>query len=235
MKYVAALIGGMAAGAVIAALIVFYNPFAARGGLSPLDVSDRSQLFLTYSAVPDHAILLTNSGEQVIEPHPEKVMQLWEAPIRQTTATVRLIRDARRQPAGLGIKYSSLSERTNILNGDLLVDSVWHIFLPGQGSLFVAQTENYWDYARQIVVPARISAGDSWKGRWRGAITSGPGVLGTARVHGGSGRFRGLEAEALERLLAEAYSADRGPVAMTGELTIEFPPGAEALAAGAAD
>jgi hypothetical protein len=235
VKYVAALIGGIATGALVAVLFVFYNPFAMNDGLSPFAVSNRSQLSLNYSAVPDHAILVTNNGEEVVEPRPERVAQLWEAPIRQTTATVTLIRDARQQPVGLGIKYSSRSERTNILNGELLVDSVWHIFLPRQGSLLVAQTENYWDYVRRIVVPARLAGGDSWKGRWRGAITAGPGPLRTARVHGGSGRFRGLEAEGIETIFAEAYSAEHGPVAMDGSITIEFPPGAEALAAGMRD
>lgn len=235
MKYLAALIGGIATGAFVAVLFVFYNPFAIHGGLSPFAVSDRSQLSLSYSAVPDHAILLTNSGEEVVEPRPERVAQLWEAPIRQTTATVTLIRNARQEPVGLGIKYSSKSERTNILNGELLVDSVWHIFIPEQGSLLLAQTENYWDYVRSIVVPAKLAGGDSWKGKWRGAMTTGPGPLGTARVHGGSGRFRGLEAEGIETIIAEAYSAEHGPVAMDGRITIEFPPGAEALAAGTRD
>lgn len=231
MKYLAALIGGIATGALVAVLFVFYNPFAINKGLSPFAVGDRSQLFLNYSAVPDHAILLTNNGEEIVEPRPGRVAELWEAPIRQTTATVTLIRDARQQPVGLGIKYSSKSESTNILNGELLVDSVWHIFLPRQGSLLLAQTENYWDYVRRIVVPARLAGGDSWKGEWRGATTNGPGPLGTGRVHGGSGRFRGLEAEGIETIAASAYSAEHGPVAMDGRITIEFPPGAEALAA----
>lgn len=232
MKFLAALIGGIVTGALVAALFVFYNPFAIDDGLSPFAVSDRSQLQLNYSAVPDHAVLITNSGEEVVEPQPERVAELWEAPIRQTTVAVTLIRDARQQPVGLGVKYSSKSELTNILNGELLVDSVWHIFLPRQGSLLLAQTENYWDYVREIVIPARLAGGDSWKGQWRGATTAGPGPLGTARVHGGSGRFRGLEAEGIEAILAEAYSAEHGPVAMHGKITIEFPPGAEALAAG---
>jgi hypothetical protein len=235
VKYLAALTGGIVTGALVAVAFVFYNPFAVNDRLSPFAVSDRSQLHLNYSAVPDHAILITNSGDEVVEPRPERVAELWEAPISQTTATVALIRNARQQPVGLGIKYASRSERTNILNGELLVDSVWHIFLPRQGSMLLAQTENYFDYVRRIVVPARLAGGDSWKGQWRGSTTAGPGPLSTARVHGGSGRFRGLEAEGMETIVATAYSAEHGPVAMDGSITIEFPPGAEALAAGSFD
>ena len=131
--------------------------------------------------------------------------------------------DSRGQLAGLGVKFSSRSERTSILDGEALVDSVWHIYLPGRGSLVVAQTENYWDYIREIVVPARWSSGDNWRGTWRGNITAGPNALGTAQVFGGSGEFDGIVTEAVEALTAKAYSVERGPVAMQGELAIEIP------------
>ena len=42
-------------------------------------------------------------------------------------------------PAGLGIKFSSRSERTALLKGDAIVDSVWYVYLPGRGSLFIEQ------------------------------------------------------------------------------------------------
>ena len=99
----------------------------------------------------------------------------------------------------------------------------WHIVVPGQGSLFVEQQENYWSYMREIVIPAYWSAGDNWRGNWNGNITSGPGALGTARVVGGSGVFAGLEMEGVESLSAEAYSVEAGPVAIDGQLTIELP------------
>lgn len=131
--------------------------------------------------------------------------------------------DSRDQRVGIGIKFSSDSERTNVLNGQAIVDSVWHIYLPGRGSLFVEQSENYWGYLREIVVPAHWSSGDSWRGIWYGNITAGPGALGTARVTGGSGEFQGLATEGVESLAAKAYTVATGPVAMSGELVIEIP------------
>ena len=168
-------------------------------------------------------LVYTNDGESQVEPHPAKVLQLWEPTIRQSSTMATTLVDSRGQLAGLGIKFASHSEGTSILDSEALVDSVWHIYLPGRGSMFIAQTENYWDYIRDIVVPARWSSGDNWRGTWRGNITSGPNALGTAQVFGGSGEYDGVDTEAVEALNARAYSVEQGPVAMQGELSIEIP------------
>lgn len=223
MKYFVALLLGIAAGGAVALLLLYFNPFMAKIPLSPLAVSGQQQFSLNYSAVPKHAIAYTNDGESRIAPYPDTVLQLWEHPIRQTDVFVTRLLNARNEPAGIGIKFTSKSEDTRILNGEALADSVWYVFLPREGTLLVAQTENYWRYLRDIVVPAHWSSGNGWKGNWHGTMTSGPGALGTARVHGGSGRFRGIEAEAIETLTAKAYSRDDGPVAMNGQLIVELP------------
>ena len=233
MKYLIALVLGIAAGAGIAVALLYFNPFTSNASLSPLSISDGQQYILNYSAVPEDAIVYTNDGESQIDPHPEKVLQLWEPPIRQTEALITTLRDARGISAGLGIKFSSNSERTRILNGEALIDSTWYIYLPERGSLLVSQQENYWDYLRDVVVPARMSSGDNWKGNWHGRITNGPGPLGTARVHGGSGTFEGLEFEAIETLSAKAYSAEIGPVVLDGQLTIELQARSEETATAA--
>lgn len=223
IKYVIALVLGMAMGVLLLAIGLYYNPFHAHNKLSPISVTDNDVITLNYTAVASEALVYTNDGESQIDPHPAKVLQLWEPTIRQTSALVTTLTDSRGQLAGLGIKFASRSERTRILDGEALVDSVWHIYLPGRGSMFVAQTENFWDYIREIVVPARWSSGDNWRGTWRGNTTSGPGALGTGYAAGGSGEFRNIDTEAVEALTAKAYSVEHGPVAMQGELSIEIP------------
>ena len=223
MKYLIALVIGIAVGVAAFATLLYYNPLTSQNRLSPLSVSDNDMITLNYSAAALDALVYTNDGESQITPHPAKVLQLWEPPIRRTDAMATLLRDARNQVAGIGVKFSSDSESTRILNGEALVDSVWHIYLPGQGSLFVQQQENHWSYLRDIVVPAYWSSGDNWRGAWNGSITSGPGALGTARVTGGSGAFEGLGSDAVESLQARAYSVEQGPVAVQGVLSIEIP------------
>lgn len=223
MKYLIALILGLFSGAILFAAAMIYNPFIVDRGISPLAVTDSELITLKFSDVPSDAIAFTNDGDSVKKPYPEKVLQLWEAPIRQTSAMATVMRDARNQTAGIGVKFSSLSERTRLLKGEALVDSVWYVFLPQRGSLFVQQYENYWTFLRDVGFAAYRSGAKNWKGNWIGDLTAGPGALGTAPVVGGSGSLEGLKMLGVESLTAQAYSADDGPIAAEGRLLIEMP------------
>ena len=223
MKYLFGLVMGVIVGMMLAIVLLYYNPLAEEIPRSSLGVSSSDVIGLNFSATAKDSIAYTNDGESAAHPYPAKILQLWEAPIRRSDALVTLLSDDRGDISGIGIKFTSDSERTRLIRGEALVDSVWHIHLPGRGSLFVAQTENYWNYLREVVVPARWSSSDSWKGRWSGNITVGPGPLGTAKVAGGSGVFSEVDAEAVEVLSARAYSVTEGPVSMQGSLTIQLP------------
>jgi hypothetical protein len=122
----------------------------------------------------------------------------------------------------LGIKIASAGEGTRLLGGKVLINSVWYVYLPGRGSFFVGQTENYWDYLRDIVLPAYRSSAGIWKGIWTGNTTVGPGASGTAKVVGGSGEFDGLEMLGVESLSVQTWRVSGGPLAANGQLTIEL-------------
>lgn len=231
MRFLVVLVLGVLSGILMAAGLLYYNPLRTES-VSPLSVSQRAQINLNYSAVAADAIIYTNNGDALVEPQPKKISELWEEPIRQSEALVTEFYDARGNPAGFGIKFSSRSESTRLLNGEALVNSVWHVVLPTQGTMLVEQTENYWSYLRDIVVPAHLSAGDNWKGNWHGTMSVGPGALGMAAVFGGSGAFLGVDAEAIEMVSAKAYSADLGPVAVEGRLVIELPDPRTSVVAG---
>ncbi|MCG8371572.1 MAG: hypothetical protein MJA32_13815 [Proteobacteria bacterium] len=223
MKFLAALLAGLLLGAASFGAVLLYNPLTSDRGLSPLSVSDAELITLNFSAVPSESIVYTNDGESLHEPTPGKVLQLWEAPIRQTSAMVTVMRDGRNRVAGLGVKLSSKSESTHLLHGEAIVDSVWYLYLPEHGSLFLQQSENYWRFIRDVAFPAWRSSANSWRGNWLGDLTAGPGALGTAAVSGGSGRVAGLEMAGVESLLVRAFSADTGLVSADGRLIIEFP------------
>jgi len=232
MKYVVALLLGMVTGAVLFGLALIYNPLTANSGLSPLSVTDAEIIALSYSVVPSESIVYTNNGEALQAPHPPKVPQLWEAPVRQTGAMVAVMNGARGETAGIGVKLSSRSESSRLLSGDAIVDSVWYIYLPEQGGMFIGQTENYWEFLRQVAFPAWRSGSKTWRGTWAGDTTAGPGALGTAYAVGTSGRLRGLEMEAAESLSVQAFSSDTGFIAAEGRLLIALP---DATAAQPAD
>jgi len=222
VKYLIALVLGVLTGVAAALMLVIHNPTAGTKSLSPLSVSSQSLMQFRYTAVSERAIAFTNDGESATQPYPSKILQLWESTVRDTDVLISPLRDARDQLIGFGIKYSSDSEASNVLRGEALQHSVWHIVLPGRGSLFIEQSENYWNYITDVILPAHWSAADSWKGIWTGNMTSGPGALGLARVVGGAGEFSNRTAVAVESLTAEAYSTRRGPVAVDGVLLIEI-------------
>lgn len=223
MKYLISLIVGFLFGAVFATVGLYYNPFVAQQSVSPLAVSSGDTLNLGYTAVPTESVLYTNDGERSSSPFPEGVSELWEPTVRRSRVAVVELHNSRGLPVGVGVKFSSDSEATDVLNAEALVDSAWHIFIPARGSLFVGQRENYWTYLRDIVAKSRWASGGDWRGAWSGVMTSGPNAIGTGRVVGGSRDFANLEAEAVEALTASAYSSERGPVAMDGSLTISLP------------
>jgi hypothetical protein len=235
IRYAAGLLLGIVLGVVAAAALLYFNPLAARNPLSPLSVTSNNIMSLGYPGVPTDSIVYTNNGESRVQPHPEKVRELWEAPIRLTEVLVTVLADSRNNPTGIGIKYSSDSEDTRLINGEALVNSAWHIHLVERGSLFVEQTENYWNFLRKIVLPAYWSSSNHWKGVWNGNMTVGPGALGTAAVTGGTGEFAGLESEAVEAVHASAYSVTQGPVAMERRLTIDVTGNVELTASDIAD
>ncbi len=223
MKYLLSLIVGILVGVALFAVGVIYNPLNSQQLLSPLVVTDSQTVTLSYSGVAADAIVFTNNGESRIEPHPIKVQQLWEASIRKTSAQVMVLLDGRNQAAGIGIKIASASEETRLLAGIMQIDSVWYVYLPSRGSLFIEQSENYWYYVRDIVLPAYRSSAKTWSGFWLGNMTSGPGSLGTAIVTGGSGEFADMEMLAVESLMVRTWRVDDGPLAAEGRLIIELP------------
>ena len=223
MKYVVSLLLGLVVGAALFVAGLLYNPFIAARGLSPLSVTNAETITLSFANVPAESIAYTNDGESLHNPHPEKVLQLWEAPIRSTSAMATVMRDARSRVAGIGVKFSSDSESTRLLKGEAIVDSVWYVYLPEHGSLFIEQTENYFPLVREVAFPAWRSSASSWRGNWLGDLTVGPGALGTAAVTGGSGRVKGLRMDGVESMSVRAFSADVGLVSSEGRLIIARP------------
>jgi hypothetical protein len=223
MKYIVSLSGGMVIGIALFLLGLYYNPFVGNRGVSPLAVSDLDLVDLSYSLVPSESIVFTNDGESNVKTHPPRVLELWEPTLSKTRGLVTILANSRGEPAGIGVKFSSDSEETALIHGEALVNSVWHIYLPDRGTIFVDQTENYWPYVHDIVIPARLNSGDNWRGTWHGIMSTGPGALGTARVTGNTGVLSRIEAEAVESITARAYSANSGPVGMNGNLTIALP------------
>ena len=222
MKYVAALISGILVGIGMFLGLMYANPFAVGQTVSPLAVTNQPIINLEYSADETSLIFHTSRGREGAR-RPESAVELWEPTLRNSRAYVVHLADSRGRPAGVAVKFSTDSEKTHLLNSEIVVDSVWHAYLPERGTLFASQTEDYWSFLRDVVVQAKLDSAGTWRGAWTGVMTSGPNAIGTGRAIGGSGEFAELEGELVESLNAVAYSADAGPVALRGSLAIAWP------------
>lgn len=229
MKYIVALVIGMATGVAMVVALLYANPFAAAPAVSPLAVTDEPTLTLLYDAEPGATIFHSSTSNGSSRLQPAGAAELWENTLADSWIDVVELSNSRGQFAGIGIKFTTQSERTRLINAEALVDSAWHIYLPGRGSLLASQTENYWSYLRDIVVKARLDGAGNWRGAWNGIMTVGPNSIGTGRVTGTGGEFSGRAGEIVESLNAQAYSSQQGPVAMQGSLTIALPEAAAAL------
>ena len=224
MKYLLAFIGGIACGVALFVMLVYFNPLARRPAMSPLAVAGSGQMEFAFAAGTSELIAAIGVGPFSPATHPARVQQLWEPTVKDTTASVALLRNSRGQPAGLGIKFATVAQEPGILNGIYPVHSVWHVWLADRGGLLIDQTENRWSMLREIVLPAILDSADVWRGTYYGVLTNGPNSIGTGRVAGGSGSLAGLQGEAVEAINARAWSAESGPVTMEGRLTVAITP-----------
>lgn len=222
MKYIVGLLLGMITGAALFGAAIYWNPFVGHSSVSPLALSP-DMVELNFTAVPDKSIAWIGNGDSAWPSHPQKVQELWEPAIEDTVVLVTRFTDSRGEPAGFGVKFSTGAESARLMNGEVLVNSVWHLWLSGQGGLLIEQTENEWPWLRDIVIPAKWSTSDDWRGTWFGILTVGPGALGSGRVTAGSGALSGAVGEAVEARRASAWSAQSGPVAVDGSLTLVLP------------
>lgn len=117
IRYLLALLLGIAAGGAAFVALLYFNPFTSQDNLSPLSVGSNQVMNLAFSPVASESLVYTNNGERQIRPHPEKVLQLWEAAVRRSSAAATVLYDGRGRTAGIGIKISSDSEATRLLNG----------------------------------------------------------------------------------------------------------------------
>lgn len=220
MRFLRALIPGFVVGVLLFLAGFYFNPFSSESLLSPLSVSQSRLVEYSYSRNPKDMLVLTNDGDSLVAPSPAKVQELWEPAVEDTEALVAILHDTTGKPAGIGIRISSWSDDTDLLDARLSKNSDWHIFVPEHGTAFVEQTEDLWPYLRNVVIPGQVKR--EWQGMWYGSVTGGPNALRTARVNGGSGQMQDLRSEAVEFFQVEHYSAEAGPIKSVGRLTLEL-------------
>ena len=149
-RYLIALLVGLLVGAAAFLALLYYNPLTQKDTLSPLSVSEEEVTILNYSAVAVDSLVYTNDGESTVQPFPERVGELWEASIVDSEMWVTELQNSRGMPVGLGIKFSTRSEQTELIRGDSL---------PLPASLTALDTSAYGDGVYTLQFSAVDQAG----------------------------------------------------------------------------
>lgn len=213
MKYVLSLFTGLLLGASCALAIVYFNPLTR----SQSDHDGSSDWTLDYALAPERTWLSTHDRRLELPVVPQTVPLLYEQGIRGTILTAMPLA-AGADTIAAATRISIPSADTEFLRSGLLVEDVWLISVPGNGSLFVRALNNQWPLFRDTVV--RVD--------WLGREFSGPGSYdptrgpadGGADVVGLTGSYAGAHGHGRERFSLSSYDGSLSTI--TGQLMIEM-------------
>ncbi|HEX5421615.1 MAG TPA: hypothetical protein VFY39_16610 [Gammaproteobacteria bacterium] len=218
MKYILALLAGLALGGAAAVVLLYFNPLIERKAeVLPRD----SDLVLHYVVPGGDLLAFTHSGGLPLPFKPAGIGPLWESTVRTAALSSLTLAGADGRPAALASRLSMPSPATDLLTRGLLLDDYWLITVPGQGSLFVHSLNNFWPLLKDSALPVSL-LGRSWRGPREYHPTLGPGPGGTAVVTGGTGQFAGRRGSALEQYRLNGYSRAHGVEELAGELALRL-------------
>lgn len=215
MKYVITFFFGLAAGAAVALVLLYFNPLTGDAGRGRPAASWE----LGYALSPARASLLTH-GEQLRLPViPVDAPLLWEQGVRGTVLGVLALEDET-GAAAVATRISVPVADSDLLLHGLFVDDYWLVTAPGRGSLFVHALDNQWPLLRDTVGRVDLLRRD-WPGAATYDPTVGPGPGGRATVLGLSGEFTGERGTARDLITLERYGA-AGFAELSGELLLSL-------------
>jgi hypothetical protein len=201
IKTLVAVVGGLLAGAVMAAVILYFWPFPSENR-TPVALerigSAGGQTESFFLNITGDCVLGTHGGAFPFKSFPEGIAPLGNGQLRNTFA---LVTKFRQQPEGeivaFGTELEIAHPGSSFLRGKLMTHTLWSIVVPGRGALHLYQTENNWRLFKQVMLPMLLS-GTAFDGEFVGVNTLGPLDGYQGRVVGGTGEFAGITGSFIE-------------------------------------
>ncbi len=210
------IIGGLVGAAAGAALILVNPLIGPADGI--LDDLDRT---LSYE-LPASALVLTHSRAASVPVRPDGADELWERTVRTSALGLLTLASPDGAPA-VASRMLVPSRRTELLTAGVVVDDLWLVTLPGEGSLYVLGESNVWPIAKDTLVTVSL-LGRPFPGPRSYVATAGPAPDGRALVIGATGDFAGREGRAVERYRIETFTRERGFGRVSAELRFVLDP-----------
>src|SRR5690606_40530058 len=86
---------------------------------------------------------------------PDGVEELWERTVRKSALGLIRLSSSDGSPA-IASRVLVPSERTELLTAGVIVDDVWLVTLPGEGSMYVLGESNVWPIAKDTLVSVSL-------------------------------------------------------------------------------
>ncbi|HUQ53090.1 MAG TPA: hypothetical protein VM692_12770 [Gammaproteobacteria bacterium] len=217
MKYLLVAIVGLVLGAAAAGVVLYFNPLADKSAAQP-NATDR---VLHYS-LPDQVLEFAVGEDARMFGQDAGHDSLWEGTINRTAVLGLVLNDAANQPAAIASRLIAPSADTDLLLRGVLLDDLWLVTLPGEGTLFVSAESNAWPFLKKTLVPVWYLA-RPWKGPADYWPTVGPGTDNSGVVLGLTGALRGSEGSVVEHYEIAALDRERDVALAKAELHLNMP------------
>ncbi|MEN7342098.1 MAG: hypothetical protein AAAFM81_04115 [Pseudomonadota bacterium] len=222
MKYVLSLLIGVVAGAAVGLLLVLNNPLAGTEDAPP---TPSDAMMLPVTGQGSSVVMQSATGYPWVTTIPSTAR---EPNIKGSKSAVTVVLTTAN--GGRDIVYAT---RIRTLNNDVKPlfgaageGSLWHIVVPGKGSLAIYSEDNVWPLIDALLVP--FTLGDAWAGKVDYTSTMGP-VGRYARVIGLSGEYKGRGGKAFLNQKIRSAMAGRGITDESASLYLQLDPAPAAL------
>jgi len=217
---VKALVGilGILIGIGSAGALLLLNPFYPH--IERSGNVQRGTIVFDYSAAEYRGIAMTPPSFFGISKFFGSGDEFYSDGIRHTAAAVMLVKNQDGQTAALATKLTAVAETSDLLVGDLGVDSYWNVFWPNSGSVFLVGRENYWPVITDVLIAGLRGEGPLPTGE-QYSVTVRPEGRRVRGILGSSGKFTGATGLFQDDYISQPNSPSGAVGMVTMQINVE--------------
>jgi hypothetical protein len=205
-------------------VVSFTNPFSSRPRTAAIAETGADGYILEtfYAHAPEDGIAATHDGDRnkPVQPFPSGIGVFSDPNISSGFLLVNKLRDKNNVVVGFASEMEEVAPESNIMQGRMIMYSTWTLEIPGRGTLFLYETEDASEFARKVIIPAKV-LGKTWEEPWTFITTTGPAADGRGVIVGGTGEFLGVTGMFTEVTHLKKFSPE-GEISLTMELQLAY-------------
>ena len=157
--------------------------------------------------LPGDGIAASHNGALALAAGPPGIALLTEERVKHGLAILMKVRNDAGEVIGFASELESFPAKGDMLHQDITWNTAWTLVIPGQGMLFLHETEHSGELGPKVVNPT-MASGEPWQGSWHTQTTNGPRADGLGEVIGGTGAFKGAKGSFAESITLTQYTKE---------------------------